>query len=275
MCFKQDSGSTRTGTIGIVGPHRSAACAPRLNGAPAPVGPALVQATFTQVAKSTDPAAWNAFLRDGFQPNTAFAPVQASFNATAAANLAKTATTKSDGLELVFLQSPSVDDGRYANNSWLLETPDFVTKVTWDNAILVSPATALKLGIKANNFNILGDISEKLGNDVNYDLVADIVEISDGTTTIEAAAIVAPGHADVMHDGPTTSSCLFAIASHDVIDDQAGGRIPCGNCDDGLTGVSRHLTILDLWLRWFQTSWGAYRCPERPLRAWTRRRYRQ
>jgi molybdopterin-containing oxidoreductase family iron-sulfur binding subunit len=167
-----------------------------LNGAPAPVGPALVQATFTQVAKSTDPAAWNAFLRDGFQPNTAFAPVQASFNATAAANLAKSATTKSDGLELVFLQSPSVDDGRYANNSWLLETPDFVTKVTWDNAILVSPATALKLGIKANNFNILGDISEKLGNDVNYDLVADIVEISDGTTTIEAAAIVAPGHAD-------------------------------------------------------------------------------
>ena len=167
-----------------------------LNGAPAPVGPALVQATFTQVAKSTDPAAWNVFLRDGFQPNSAFAPVQASFNATAAANLAKTATTQSDGLELVFLQSPSVDDGRYANNSWLLETPDFVTKVTWDNAILVSPATAQKLGIKANNFNILGDISEKLGNDVNYDLVADIVEISDGTTAIEAAAIVAPGHAD-------------------------------------------------------------------------------
>ena len=167
-----------------------------LNGAPAPVGPALVQATFTQVANTTEPAAWNSFLRDGFQPNSAFAPVQATFKADTAAALAKTSATKSDGLELVFLQSSSVDDGRYANNSWLLETPDFVTKVTWDNAVLVSPATAQKLGIKANNFNILGDIAEKMGNDVNYDLVADIVEISDGKTTIEAAAIVAPGHAD-------------------------------------------------------------------------------
>ena len=167
-----------------------------LNGAPAPIGPALVQATFTQVANSTDPSAWNAFLRDGFQSNSAFAPVQAAFNADTAAALAKTSGTKSDGLELVFLQSSSVDDGRYANNSWLLETPDFVTKVTWDNAVLVSPATAQKLGIKANNFNVLGDIAEKMGNDVNYDLVADIVEISDGKTTIEAAAIVAPGHAD-------------------------------------------------------------------------------
>jgi molybdopterin-containing oxidoreductase family iron-sulfur binding subunit len=113
-----------------------------LNGAPAPVGPELVQATFTQVANSTDPAAWNAFLRDGFQPNSAFAPVQAALNADSAAALAKTSVSKSDGLELVFLQSSSVDDGRYANNSWLLETPDFVTKVTWDNAVLVSPATA-------------------------------------------------------------------------------------------------------------------------------------
>jgi molybdopterin-containing oxidoreductase family iron-sulfur binding subunit len=122
--------------------------------------------------------------------------VQAALNADSAAALAKTSVSKSDGLELVFLQSSSVDDGRYANNSWLLETPDFVTKVTWDNAVLVSPATAQKLGIKANNFNVLGDIAEKMGNDVNYDLVADIVEISDGKTTIEAAAIVAPGHAD-------------------------------------------------------------------------------
>ena len=168
-----------------------------LLGAPAPAGPELVQATFTQVAKTTDPAAWNAFLRDGFLPDSAFPSTNVSFDASAAAALAKQADKpQTDALELVFLQSPSVDDGRYANNSWLLETPDFVTKVTWDNAILVSPATAKKLGIKANNFNVLGDISEKLGNDVNYDLVADIVEISDGKTTIEAAALVAPGHAD-------------------------------------------------------------------------------
>ena len=169
----------------------------KLTGSPAPEGPALVRATFNQLAKGASDDSWNAFLRDGFVPGSAFAPAKVSFNAASAAALAKQAQpAKADSLELVFLQSSSVDDGRYANNSWLVETPDFVTKLTWDNAVLVSPATAKKLGIKANNFNVLGDIAEKMGNDVNYDLVADIVEISDGKKTIEAAAIVAPGHAD-------------------------------------------------------------------------------
>ena len=169
----------------------------KLSGSAAPEGPALVRATFNKVAKGASDESWNAFLRDGFLPDSAFAPAKIAFNATTAAALAKQAQpAKADALELVFLQSSSVDDGRYANNSWLVETPDFVTKLTWDNAVLVSPATAKKLGIKANNFNVLGDIAEKMGNDVNYDLVADIVEISDGKKTIEVAAIVAPGHAD-------------------------------------------------------------------------------
>jgi MoCo/4Fe-4S cofactor protein with predicted Tat translocation signal len=171
----------------------------KLIGAPAPEGPALIRATFNKIAKNASDESWNAFLRDGFLPGTAFEKTNATLDASAAAALAKkTAPAKADAdaLELVFLQSSSTDDGRYANNSWLLETPDFVTKATWDNAVLVSPATAKKLGIKANNFNVLGDIAEKMGNDVNYDLVADVVEISDGKTTIEAAAIVAPGHAD-------------------------------------------------------------------------------
>ncbi len=48
----------------------------------------------------------------------------------------------SDDLELVFTPSHSVYDGRYANNGWLQELPDPVTKLTWDNAALISPATA-------------------------------------------------------------------------------------------------------------------------------------
>jgi len=169
----------------------------KLNGGDSPVGPALVRETFNGISPQANDESWNAFLRDGFLPDSAFAKTQVSFNASTAAALAKTgATAKADALELVFLQSSSVDDGRYANNSWLLETPDFVTKVTWDNVLMVSPATAKKLGIKANNFGILGDVAEKMGNEVNYDLVGDIVELSDGKTTIEAAALVAPGHAD-------------------------------------------------------------------------------
>jgi MoCo/4Fe-4S cofactor protein with predicted Tat translocation signal len=168
-----------------------------LAGNPAPEGPSLLRETLTALRPDLTDEQWNACLRDGFLPDTAYPAATASFDAASAKSLARKAPKPdTSALELVFLQSASTDDGRYANNSWLLETPDFVTKLTWDNAILVSPATAAKLGIKANNFGAFEKIAEKMGNEINYDLVGDIIEISDGSTTIEAAAIVAPGHAD-------------------------------------------------------------------------------
>lgn len=45
-------------------------------------------------------------------------------------------------LEMLFVPSRSVFDGRFANSAWLQELPDFVTKIAWDNAALVSPKTA-------------------------------------------------------------------------------------------------------------------------------------
>ena len=52
-----------------------------------------------------------------------------------------------DNLELSFAMDQSVYDGRFANNAWLQEMPDFMTKLTWDNAALMSPAAAKELGI--------------------------------------------------------------------------------------------------------------------------------
>ncbi len=51
-------------------------------------------------------------------------------------------------LELVLRPDPLIWDGRFANNGWLQETPNPITKLTWDNAALLSPATAKRLGVQ-------------------------------------------------------------------------------------------------------------------------------
>jgi molybdopterin-containing oxidoreductase family iron-sulfur binding subunit len=53
-----------------------------------------------------------------------------------------------DRLEVVFHRDYKVDDGRYNNNGWLQELPDPVTKLVWDNVVLVSRKTAQELGVK-------------------------------------------------------------------------------------------------------------------------------
>ena len=59
-----------------------------------------------------------------------------------------------NNLEVIFYRDSKVDDGRYANNGLMQELPDPITKMTWDNAVLVSRKTARELGV-AN-----GDIVE-------------------------------------------------------------------------------------------------------------------
>ena len=53
-----------------------------------------------------------------------------------------------DNLEVIFYRDAKVDDGRYANNGWMQELPDPITKMTWDNAVLVSRKTARELGVQ-------------------------------------------------------------------------------------------------------------------------------
>ena len=49
--------------------------------------------------------------------------------------------------EIVFRTDPCVYDGRFANNGWLQELPKPLTKLTWDNVAIISPATAVRLGV--------------------------------------------------------------------------------------------------------------------------------
>src|SRR6185295_5992785 len=62
------------------------------------------------------------------------------------------------GFELVFRTDPTIYDGRFANNGWLQELPKPLSKLTWDNAALVSPNTAKQLGLEKTFGKKGGDI---------------------------------------------------------------------------------------------------------------------
>jgi len=92
---------------------------------------------------------YNKFLSDGLLPRSGYKHSNAPLRADAlvglkAADLAAASLSK-DSLEVVFQPSSHTYDGRYANNGWLMEVPDPMTKLTWDNAILISPRLAKEL----------------------------------------------------------------------------------------------------------------------------------
>ncbi len=95
--------------------------------------------------------AWRQSLFDGVINNTSFAkvtPTLQPFTVSAAEAPASRTDAKNGELELTFYVDSRMGDGRHANNAWLQETPDFMTKLTWDNALLVGPATAKALGLE-------------------------------------------------------------------------------------------------------------------------------
>jgi molybdopterin-containing oxidoreductase family iron-sulfur binding subunit len=84
---------------------------------------------------------WRAALHDGVIPETALPAKTPSWKPTFAGAKREAAPGKGS-LEIVFRPDPAVWDGRFANNGWLQELPKPLTKLTWDNAALLSPGTA-------------------------------------------------------------------------------------------------------------------------------------
>jgi molybdopterin-containing oxidoreductase family iron-sulfur binding subunit len=72
--------------------------------------------------------------------------------ASVAAAAKSAAASKAQDLELVLFPGFATHDGRHANNSWLQETPDPISKMTWNNPVAVSVQDAQALGIKEGDF---------------------------------------------------------------------------------------------------------------------------
>jgi molybdopterin-containing oxidoreductase family iron-sulfur binding subunit len=106
---------------------------------------------------------WRKCVHDGFVPNTALPTKTVSLKA--GGGLPETgkmpalpAGGSNSGFELVFRTDPTIYDGRFANNGWLQELPKPLSKLTWDNAALVSPNTAKQLGLEKTIGKKGGDI---------------------------------------------------------------------------------------------------------------------
>jgi molybdopterin-containing oxidoreductase family iron-sulfur binding subunit len=135
---------------------------------------AIVQTTFGDSGES-----WKKFLFNGFAGSPAPVLTDAKIFQTPEylnqlVSALKVSAPSASSLEVVFFRDAKVDDGRHANNGWMQELPEPITKMTWDNAVLVSRKTARALEVENG----------------------DIVEISLNGHTITGPIWTQPGMAD-------------------------------------------------------------------------------
>jgi MoCo/4Fe-4S cofactor protein with predicted Tat translocation signal len=92
---------------------------------------------------------WRKSLNDGWIEGTAYAPKQVSVRPLP--SLPEPSAPASGAIEINFRRDPSIYDGRFSNNGWLQELPKPMSKMTWDNPVLVGPAMAERLGLKSED----------------------------------------------------------------------------------------------------------------------------
>ncbi len=121
--------------------------------------------------------AWRRALHDGVIEGTAFAAKAVSLTNGDWSRLdvePSQAPNSQGSLEVIFRPDPSIWDGRFANNAWLQELPKQLTKLTWDNAAFMSPATAERLRFSSE----------------------EVIDLSYKGRTVRTAVAIMPGHPD-------------------------------------------------------------------------------
>jgi molybdopterin-containing oxidoreductase family iron-sulfur binding subunit len=120
---------------------------------------------------------WQEWLAAGVFPDPSRDAAAAAPGAPDAARVAaalQALPAPAGGVEVRYAPDYRIQDGRYYENAWLQELPDPVTKLTWENAAYLSPATARRLGLADG----------------------DVVTLARAGRSVEAPVLVVPGHAD-------------------------------------------------------------------------------
>ncbi len=126
-------------------------------------------------------SSWNSVLHDGYfsaeeSTNSTYSSSDLSSAVTALA------TAKADGMELTLYTKTGMGDGQQANNPWLQEFPDPITRITWDNYLTISAADAKSLGLK--NVNV-----------ANGALNGSYAKVTVGNTSLTVPVVIQPGQA--------------------------------------------------------------------------------
>ncbi|MBL8910964.1 MAG: TAT-variant-translocated molybdopterin oxidoreductase [Archangium sp.] len=189
-----------------------------------------------------DVKAWRKALHDGVIAGSARAAGTAELKTadiTAAVAAAKSWTATKDALDFIAVEG-HFKDGRLSNVSWLMELPDSMSKLCWDNALLISPTLAKELNIesavKKNAY------------------VSDIVEITVDGRTLKAPTFVVPGiptYSVVMNRG--YGRTWGEIASGTGVDAHAllgpsgsvaaGAKVSKTNTTTDLASTQDHFTV--------------------------------
>jgi MoCo/4Fe-4S cofactor protein with predicted Tat translocation signal len=182
--FLESWGDARAydGTIGVIQPliqplydgHTANEVVEVLAGDAGKSGHDIVRDYWKSVRPEKDKAFdayWERSLHDGVMAGTALPTISIATRADIAKQIQN---TPSDQLQIAFRPDPTIFDGRFANNGWLQELPKPNTKLTWDNAAMLSPATAQHLALADGDY----------------------VKLQLAGHETKAGVVIVPGHAD-------------------------------------------------------------------------------
>jgi molybdopterin-containing oxidoreductase family iron-sulfur binding subunit len=158
------------------GPPAAPAGAEKGAGSAAPAAAAPPTTAAALAAEAAFEGTWERWLADGIIPSTGTSVesgLSVDGNVLAQA-VAPALSRNKAGIEIAFAVDPKVYDGRFANNAWLQELAHPITKLAWDNAVMLSENTAKALGLED----------------------WDVVELTYRERAVEGAIMIVPGHAD-------------------------------------------------------------------------------
>ena len=145
-----------------------------LAGDPAADPLAMLRASAKAGGIAIDDESWASILRRGLAASPPLERVTTPARTELPAPINREPSVAAGTIDVEFAPDSRVHDGSFSNNGWLQELPDPVTKLTWDNAALVSPDTAERIGAATG----------------------DIIRLTHDSVALQIPALVVPGQPD-------------------------------------------------------------------------------